>query len=122
MGPVKSLDDLERARGEALRQREALSAEQTAEIVVSMGTPAIAAGARETLSALVDELERLGLRGVTVRQTGDTGLDSWEPIVEVRTRGAEPVRYGRVTPDVAREIVRHHIAGGRVLLEYEVRP
>jgi NADP-reducing hydrogenase subunit HndB len=57
-----------------------------------------------------------------VRQTGDIGLDSWEPIVEVRTRGAQPVRYGRVTPAIAREIVCHHLAGGRVLCEYEVRP
>lgn len=122
MAWVKSLDDLERAREDALRQREARRAADTVEIAVSMGTPALAAGAREAARALMDEIERLGLSGVKVGQTGASGLDSWEPTVDVRIRDAESVRYGRVTPAVAREIVREHIAGGRVLPQYQVVP
>jgi hypothetical protein len=47
MARVKSLDDLERAREDALRQREERRAAGTVEIAVSMGSPALAAGARE---------------------------------------------------------------------------
>lgn len=117
---VKSLDELKRVRDEALRKREAKTAEGQTQIVVGMGTPGIAAGARETVKAILEYIEHENLSGVVVRQTGNVGLDSWEPIVQVQLGEAPQVTYGKVTPAVAREIMRVHVAGGQVLAEYVI--
>jgi NADP-reducing hydrogenase subunit HndB len=115
---VKSLEELKRVREEALRKREARLAAGQVQIVVGMGTPGIAAGARETVKAILAFIEQQGLSGVDVRQTGNIGLDSWEPIVQVRIGDAAPVTYGRVTPEAAREIMQAHVVGGQVLPGY----
>jgi NADP-reducing hydrogenase subunit HndB len=117
---VKSLEELKRVREEALRKRAAKNAEGQTQIVVGMGTPGIAAGARETVKAILDYIEHENLSGVVVRQTGNIGLDSWEPIVQVQIGEAAPVTYGKVTPDVAREIMRVHVAGGQALPDYVI--
>ena len=117
---VKSLEELKRVREEALRKREAKTADGQIQIVVGMGTPGIAAGARETVKAILDYIQSENLTGVIVRQTGTMGLDSWEPIVQVRVGDDALVTYGRVTPDVARAIMRAHVAGGQVLADYVI--
>lgn len=117
---VKSLDELKRVRDEALRQRAAKSAEGQIQIVIGMGTPGIAAGARETVKAILDYIEHENLAGVVVRQTGNIGLDSWEPIVKVQVGEGPVVTYGKVTPAVARAILQAHVAGGQVLTEYVI--
>lgn len=117
---VKSLEELRRVREEALRKREARLASGQVQIIVGMGTPGIAAGARETVRAILAYIEQEGLSGVDVRQTGNIGLDSWEPIVQVRVGEAPPVTYGKVTPEAAREIMRTHVVGGQILAGYVI--
>jgi NADP-reducing hydrogenase subunit HndB len=120
MPVVKSLDDLRRAREAAVRQRQAARVSARALIVVDMGTPSLAVGARATLQAFQSAIEQDGLAGVVVRQTGDIGLDSFEPVAQVTVGGGPTVVYGNVTPAVARRIVREHIAGGRVVSEHVI--
>ena len=60
MDKLKSIEDLERVRGEAQRVFKARTATGTT-IIVGMGTCGIAAGARETLSAIAEELEARGI-------------------------------------------------------------
>jgi NADP-reducing hydrogenase subunit HndB len=115
MPTVKSLEDLQRIRDEALRKREIKSAPGTIQIVVGMGTPGIAAGARETLKEILTVIEEKHLDHISVRQTGNIGMDSWEPIVQVQLAGAALVTYGRVTPFAARQIMEEHVLGGKVV-------
>jgi NADP-reducing hydrogenase subunit HndB len=113
MPTVKSLEDLKRIREEALKKREIKNAPGTVQLVVGMGTPGIAAGARETLKEILDFIEEKRLPNITVRQTGNIGMDSWEPIVQVII-GEEPVvTYGKVTPYVAQMIMEQHVVGGK---------
>lgn len=115
---VKSLDDLKRLREEALEKRRVKSASGEIQIVVGMGTVGIAAGARETLKAILEYIETNNLTGVVVRQTGNIGLDSLEPVLQV-TIGENPkVTYGKVTPDGARRIMKEHVEGGTVVKEF----
>ena len=115
MNKIKSLEDLKKIREEALHKREVRAATGQIEIVVGMGTVGIAAGARETLKAILDFIEKENLTGVTVRQAGNIGLDSFEPVVQV-TVGAEPkVTYGKVSPEFAQRIMQEHIVGGSVV-------
>lgn len=120
MPTVKSLEDLKKIREEALKKREIKSAPGNIQIVVGMGTPGIAAGARETLKEILTIIEEKQLGNITVRQTGNIGLDSWEPILQVLVGEAAPITYGKVTPFMARQIMEQHVLGGKIINEYVV--
>jgi NADP-reducing hydrogenase subunit HndB len=80
-----------------------------------MGTPGIAAGARDTLKEFLNLIEAKGLTDIVVRQTGNFGLDSMEPVVKVTVGDTPEVTYGKVTPFVANQIMEEHILGGKVV-------
>lgn len=117
---VKTLDDLKKLREEALEKRRVKSASGQIQIVVGMGTVGIAAGARETLKAILEFIEIENLADVIVRQTGNIGLDSFEPIVQVIIGDSPKTTYARVTPDAARRIMKEHVVGGQVVKEYAI--
>lgn len=120
MPTVKSLEDLKKIREEALKKREIKSAPGSIQLVVGMGTPGIAAGARETLKEILTIIEEKHLTNLTVRQTGNMGMDSLEPIVQVVVGESAPVTYGKVTPFVVRQIIEQHVLGGKVVSDYVV--
>ncbi len=117
---VKSLDDLRKLREEALEKRRVKSASGQVQIIVGMGTVGIAAGARETLKAILDVIEQETLSDVIVRQTGNIGLDSMEPIVQVVVGENPKVTYGKVTPETARRIMKEHVMGGQIVKDFAV--
>ena len=117
---VKTLEDLKKLREEALEKRRVKSASGEIQIIVGMGTVGIAAGARETLKAILDYIEKENLSDVIVRQTGNIGLDSWEPIVQVAIGENPKVTYGKVTPDAARRIMKEHVVGGQIVKEFAI--
>lgn len=105
-----TLDDLRKLREEqknSMSKRESEGKE--IEILIGMGTCGIAAGAKESFSALLDEIEKKGLTNVTVKQTGCMGFCDSEPTVEIHMPGMPDVIYGNVKSDVARKIVEKHI-------------
>ncbi|HEY3312903.1 MAG TPA: (2Fe-2S) ferredoxin domain-containing protein [Anaerolineales bacterium] len=120
MPTVKSLEDLKRIREEALQKREIKSTPGSIQIIVGMGTPGIAAGARETLKAILGFIEEKHLTNIIVRQTGNIGMDSLEPIVQVLVGETPSVTYGKVTPFVALQIMEQHVLGGKVVNDYVV--
>lgn len=120
MPTVKSLDDLKKIREEALKKQQIKETSGKTEVIVGMGTVGIAAGARETLKAILDIIEKDNLSDIIVRQTGNIGLDSFEPIVQVILPGQEKVTYGKVNPDMARRIMKEHVLDGEIVKEYQV--
>jgi NADP-reducing hydrogenase subunit HndB len=117
MTTVKSLEDLKKLREQALEKRKVKAAEGNTQVTVAMGTCGIAAGARETMKAVLDIIEKESISGIIVSQTGCIGLCEREPIVQV-TVGEEPkVTYGKVTADVARRIMKEHVGQGKVVKE-----
>jgi NADP-reducing hydrogenase subunit HndB len=115
MTSVKSLDDLKRIREEALEKRKVKATSGQAQVIVAMGTCGIAAGARDAMKAILDTIETDGLTGIIVTQTGCIGLCDREPIVQVVVGEQAKVTYGKVTPDVARRIMREHVVNGKVV-------
>lgn len=90
-------------------------------IVVGMATCGIAAGARPVLSTLVEEINREGLfEKVTVTQTGCIGICQYEPVVEVYMPGCEKVTYVKMTAEKAKKVVKDHIKGGKIVVEYTI--
>ena len=80
-----------------------------------MGTCGIAAGAKDTFTALINTLTEKGLTNVLVRQTGCMGLCHSEPTVEVVAPGMPAVIYGKVDAATAVEIVEKHIVGKQLI-------
>lgn len=118
MTTVKSLDDLKRIREEALKKRDVRAAAGRARVIVGMGTCGIAAGARETMKAILEAIEQDKLSGIVVTQTGCIGKCEYEPIVEVAVGDEPKVIYGHVTPEVARRILSEHVVKGAALRDY----
>mgnify|MGYP000875704503 CR=1 FL=1 len=115
MATIKSLEDLKKAREEALKKRELKAASGTVQVIVGMGTCGIAAGARDAMKAILETIEKDSINGVLVTQTGCIGLCEKEPIVQV-IHGEQPkVTYGKVTPEIARQIVKDHVVNGKVV-------
>jgi NADP-reducing hydrogenase subunit HndB len=115
MPTVKSLDDLKKIKEQATQKRDIKTASGQAQVTVAMGTCGIAAGARDTMKAVLETIETGGLQGIVVTQTGCIGLCEWEPIVQVTIGDQPKVTYGKVTPERAEQILKAHVVGGQVV-------
>jgi NADP-reducing hydrogenase subunit HndB len=118
MTAIKSLEDLKRLREEALEKRKVKTSSGSVQVAVAMGTCGIAAGARETMKAILNEIETQGLSGIVVTQTGCLGLCEREPIMQVSVGENPKMTYGKVTPDIAKRILKEHVLEGQPVREY----
>lgn len=80
-----------------------------------MGTCGIAAGAKETMNAFIEELDKRGFSSVIVKQTGCMGACKLEPTVEIIMPDMPNIIYGKVSPKVAKDIVEKHILNKQLL-------
>ncbi|MCL6520529.1 MAG: (2Fe-2S) ferredoxin domain-containing protein [Armatimonadetes bacterium] len=117
---MKSLDELHRIREKAQQDLRIRDSKQRAKVIVAMGTCGIAAGAKSVLNAILDELDKRGIKDVLVVQAGCKGLCSQEPLVDVFRAGEPGVTYGYVTPERARTIVSQHLVNGNIVGEWVV--
>ena len=117
---MKSLEELQKLKEEAQKAIALRDEKGKVKVVVGMGTCGIAAGAREVMSALLDELSKRRLVNVVVTQTGCIGLCVQEPLVDVLVPGKPQVTYGKVNAQKARQIVAQHIVNGIIISDWVV--
>jgi NADP-reducing hydrogenase subunit HndB len=120
MNAIKSLDDLKKIREAALEKRKLSETTGSIQVIVGMGTCGIAAGARETMKSVLDYIEANNLENIVVTQTGCIGLCEQEPIMQVVLAGQEKVTYGKVSTDVAKQIMKEHVVEGKILKEHVI--
>jgi NADP-reducing hydrogenase subunit HndB len=118
MPRVTSLDELHKLRAQ-LREGVTQRYDVGMTLVVGMGTCGIAAGARETLLALNDELARREI-AANVTIDGCIGKCEYEPLVTIHRPDAAPVMYGHVTAERVPELVET-LTQGQVIQEWVVR-
>ena len=121
MAKIKSLDELMKIKEKAVKDIHMRDTEKKGKIVVAMGTCGIAAGAKETLQPVVNELEKNGINDVSVVQSGCMGLCDVEPTVEVIMEGNDPIIYGHVSPEQVTRIVDQHVKNGKVVSDLLIR-
>lgn len=109
------LAELRRLRDRARREIDLRGGHREYRITVSMGTSGIAAGAREVMRALLDEIERRELDNVEVRTVGSLGLENVEPVITVEKEGEAPVTYGNLDAASARQVIADHLLRGQRL-------
>ena len=115
---MKSLEELRKIREKAQKDLALRNKDAKIKIIVSMGTAGIAAGAREVLKTFLDEIAKRDLKDVIVTQTGEKGLTSAEPVVDVVIEGKEKVTYGYIDSEKAKTIIEQHIVNGKPVEEF----
>lgn len=107
-----NLEQLKKLKEKAQQQVALREGAKKYRVVVSMGTSGIAAGAREVMKTMLDEIEKRGLEDVEVRVTGEHGLENIEPVVTVEEAGGEQTTYAQLDAEKARTIVSEHLQKG----------
>jgi NADH-quinone oxidoreductase subunit F/NADP-reducing hydrogenase subunit HndC len=92
----------------------------TGRILVHLGTCGVAAGARNVLAAVRDELEKRAIKDIKVVTTGCAGFCSREPMMTVEMGHSPPVKYGDLNPEKARRVVAEQVAAGNIVAEYAI--
>ncbi len=116
MPRIQTIDDLARRRNEAVRGLK-IRLEAPATIRVGMGRCGVAAGARETMLAILDELAHRQIEA-HVMPMDCIGDCAREPLVEVVLSGQPPVTYANVQPLMVPKMVEEHLVKGQPVKEW----
>jgi len=116
MTKIKSIEDLKKIREKTKDMINLrVDNEEKTRIVVGLGTCGIAAGARNVMISILEELKKRNIDNAVVTETGCIGLCQYEPLVEVIKPGQPKVTYIKVTPEKAKEIVVKHVINNQII-------
>ena len=118
MPKLKSLDDLKRVRDEA-QQALKTRLDTGTTIIVGMGTCGIAAGARDTMHAILAELAARNI-DAHVTTVGCIGQCVKEPLVDIEQAGQPRITYANVRPDMVPHLIEEHLINNRPVEEWVI--
>lgn len=118
MPKVKSIAELQKIREQA-QQDLKIRTDTGTRIIVGMGTCGIAAGARETMHAILAELKKQEI-DAHVTTVGCIGMCSKEPLVDIEQAGQPRITYCNVHPDMVPRLVDEHLLKGQVIQEWSL--
>lgn len=118
MPKIKDLAELRKIK-EAAQQSTRIRDATGTKIIVGMGTCGIAAGARQTMLAILDELKKSDIHASVVT-VGCIGMCSKEPLVDIERAGQARVTYGNVTAKMVSRLINEHLIGGNIIEEWVV--
>lgn len=118
---MPTLAELEKIKADTLEKMGSRESSHKIKITIGMGTCGIAAGAREVMLAIMDEVAKRNLKDVIISQTGCIGMCAQEPLVEVEIPGKSKVMYGKINGQKARQIVAQHVVNGITVSEWVVK-
>ena len=118
MPKLKTIEDLKKLRSEAQSDLK-VRLETGTKITVGMGTCGIAAGARETMHAILEELKKREIEA-HVTTVGCIGLCASEPLVDIEQAGHGRISYGNITADRVPRLIEEHLINNRVVEEWIV--
>lgn len=113
-----TIDDLKKIKEKQKATFSLREGGYRAKITVHMGTCGIAAGARDIMSVLLDEIARANVEDVITTTSGCAGLCAREPMATVEIMNKPPVKYGDLTEEKMKEIFREHVLGGNPVEKY----
>ena len=108
-----NLEKLREIREVSLQDQQQVLSEGNIKITICMSTSGIAAGAREVKKTLLREIAERDIKQVVVAQTGEKGLQTFEPVIIVEEKDKPRVMYGNVTPEIMTTIIVEHILNGQ---------
>lgn len=118
MDKIKSLADLKKKRdaiqGSLNLRENGDKSESMIQIKVAMATCGIAAGAKQVMETLIEQCSSKKIDAV-VTQTGCMGYCYAEPTVEITKPGQEPIVFGHVSVEKAKELVDKYILNNEMV-------
>lgn len=117
--PKLKIEDLAKISEQTRRKMNVREGGGRVKITVHMGTCGIAAGAREIMTTVLNEVESRNLNDIIVTNSGCAGLCSKEPMmtVEVKNEPA-PVKYILLTADKVHQIFELHVLKGQIQRDF----
>ena len=112
-----TIQDLAKIREKTKSLMTIREGEGRARVTVHMGTCGIAAGARDIMDALLEEISKANIQDVIVTTSGCAGLCDAEPMMTIEFKNQPPVKYGDLTPEKLRKIFVQHILGGQMVTD-----
>ena len=97
-----------------------ISPDASIKITVHLATCGIAAGAREVMTALMDELALTDRLDIRIMSGGCIGKCDTEPNVTVEIEGEDPVIYQKMSPKKMRQVFKKHIMMGEVQSDFSL--
>jgi len=113
-----TIEDLKKLRESARKSTALREGETTVKITVHMGTCGIAAGAREVMDALLEEMAEADRQDIRVVTSGCMGMCSSEPNVTVEARDQDPVVYQHMDRNKMRQVFKRHVLLGEVQTDF----
>ena len=114
------LEIIKKKRTEAINRIHSKGYLSTKTVHVGMATCEIAAGSKDVMDVFQDAVKK-GLTDVYVSQKGCAGRCNLEPTVEIIEDGKIPVKYGKVTKEMAQEIVEKHLKKGEIIKDWIIK-
>lgn len=117
---VTPLEQIKTKRAQAINRIMSKGYLSTKRVYVGMATCEIAAGSKEVMETFQNAIKK-GLTDIYLSQKGCVGRCNLEPTVEVIEEGKIPYKYGKVTKEMAQEIIDRHLKKGEVIKEWLIK-
>ena len=118
---MKSLEDLKKIKERALEMKKMKEGEARVIITIGMATDGIAAGARETMKAIMNFVRERQLDDVMITQTGYIGTPEHGPIVDVQIKGQPKIRYIHLKEQLVSRMMEQHVIKGEPVNEWTLK-
>ncbi|MFC1890782.1 ferredoxin [Thermodesulfobacteriota bacterium] len=116
--PKLTIDDLKKIRENAKKSTALREDNATVKVTVHMGTCGIAAGAREVMDALLEEIAQADRQDIQVTNSGCMGMCSSEPNVTVEMSGQDAVIYQHMDKNKMRQVFKQHVLKGDIQTDF----
>jgi NADP-reducing hydrogenase subunit HndB len=113
-----TIEDLKKIKEQTSRDTSVRHGTAKVKVTVHMGTCGIAAGAREVMAALMEEMAQTDTQDIRVVNSGCIGMCSSEPNVTVEFKGQEPIVYQFMDTNKMRQVFKRHVLLGEAQTDF----
>ncbi|MBN1831053.1 MAG: (2Fe-2S) ferredoxin domain-containing protein [Deltaproteobacteria bacterium] len=113
-----TIEDLKKIKDKVRKDTALRGGGSSVKITVHMGTCGIAAGAREVMDALLEQMAETDRQDIRVMNSGCMGMCSSEPNVTIEIEGQKPVVYQHMDANKMRQVFKRHVLAGEVQTEF----
>jgi NADP-reducing hydrogenase subunit HndB len=116
--PKLTIEDLKKIKENVKKGTSLREGGAKVKITVHMGTCGIAAGAREVMDALLEQMAETDRQDIRVMNSGCMGMCSSEPNVTVEIEGKGPIIYQHMDGNKMRQVFKRHVLKGEVQTDF----
>jgi NADP-reducing hydrogenase subunit HndB len=113
-----TIEDLKRIKEQTTKSTALRQGDARVKVTVHMGTCGIAAGARDVMNVLMQEMAETDRQDIRVVTAGCMGMCSSEPNVTVEVLDSEPIVYQHMDANRMRQVFRRHALLGEIQTDF----